>query len=131
MNLRTVRRAFAIAALIGGVCHAQISVSTIPYPDVPVLKPTDAAKVQILRAEPARPHQKLGEITVNAAADPTATAQQVEERLRAAAGKLGADAAVIVVDPRQPSAVGSRSWWGTPKSRMTAGDVIAVAIRYQ
>ena len=88
--------------------------------------------MQILRTEPSRPHVKLGEITVDATSSPPPTAQEVDGMLRMAAAKLGADAAVVVVDTTQPGlAVASATWWGrTPMSR-AAREVIAVAVKYR
>lgn len=86
---------------------------------------------RLLRSEPTRPHQRLGEITVDATGSAAPAVHQAEERLRTAAAKLGADAVVLVVDPLQPGAVASRAWWGTPGGTVTGRDVIAVAIRYR
>jgi hypothetical protein len=119
----------AAAALAIAGC-ASTNVSTIPYPNVPEFPATDPAKVQILRAEPARPHVKLGEITVDVSASPPPTPQEVDGMLRLSAAKLGADAAVIVSDTAQPGLpVASGTWWGrTPMSR-TGREVIAVAVK--
>jgi type IV pilus biogenesis protein CpaD/CtpE len=131
MTLPTMRCVFAAAVLAIAGC-ASTNVSTIPYPNVGDFPPTDPARVQILRTEPARPHLKLGEITVDATSSPPPTAQEVDGMLRMAAAKLGADAAVVVVDTTQPGlAVASGTWWGrTPMSR-AAREVIAVAVKYR
>jgi hypothetical protein len=130
-TLRALHLALAVATLTIVGC-ASTNVSTIPYPNVPEFPATDPAKMQILRAEPARPHVKLGEITVDVSSSPPPTPQEVDGMLRMAAAKLGADAAVIVSDTTQPALpVASGTWWGrTPMSR-SAREVIAVAIRYR
>jgi hypothetical protein len=88
--------------------------------------------VQILRAEPARPHVKLGEITVDAFSSPPPTPPEVDGMLRTAAAKLGADAAVVVVDTTQPGLpVASGTWWGRTPMNRTAREVIAVAVKYR
>ena len=129
MNPRSIGAALA-AAVLAAAC-ASSNVSTIQYPNVPAFPATDPARVQVLRVEPARPHVKLGEITVDVSSSPAPSAQEVDGMLRSAAAKLGADAAVVVDDPRAPGSVASRTWWGrTPTSRATR-EVIAVAVKYQ
>jgi len=131
-NLRTVTRILATAALIAAAGCAGPSVSTIRYPNVPDFPQTDPARVQILRTEPARPHQRLGEITADLTGSSAPAAHEVEENLRVAAAKLGADAVVLVVNPLGPAgAVASRAWWGTAGGTVTGRDVIGVAIRYR
>ena len=117
------------AAVLAAGC-AGTNVSTIPYPNVPAFPQTDPAKVQILRTEPARPHVKLGEVTVDVSSSPPPSAQEIDGLLRLAAAKLGADAAVIVDDPTG-GAIASKGWWGrTPMSRASR-EVVAVAVRYR
>ena len=118
------------AALIVVVGCAS-SVSTIRYANVPDYPPNAPANVQILRSEPARPHQQLGEITVAAPGNTESAAREVEEKLRTAAARLGASAVVLVVDPLQPDKVASRTWWGGPAGARSGRDVIGVAIRYR
>jgi hypothetical protein len=134
MALRTLWLIFAaIAVAIGAGC-ASTNVSTIPYPNVPTFQPTDPARVQILRAEPTRPQVKLAEIIV-AAAEPVGSppsVQEADEKLRAAAAKLGADAAVIVSDTIQPGLpVATGTWWGRSPGTHNAREVIAVAVKYR
>jgi hypothetical protein len=132
----TMHRASPLVVLAAAVLAiagcASTNVSTVSYPNVPDFPATDPAKVQILRAEPARPHVKLGEITVDASSSPPPTPQELEGMLRAAAAKLGADAAVIVSDTAQPGLpVASGTWWGrTPTSRI-GREVIAVAVKFR
>lgn len=130
MNLRSAG-ILATAALIAAVGCATSGVSVVPYPNVPDFPATDPAKVQILRSEPTQPHQRLGEITVDVTGGTAPAAHQAQESLRAAAAKLGANAVVLVVDPLQPGAVASRTWWGKPGGTVTGRDLIAVAIRYR
>jgi hypothetical protein len=132
MNLRTGTGMLATAALIAAAGCAGPSVSTIRYANVPDFPPTDSAKVQILPTEPVRPHQRLGEITVDVTGGSASAVHEAEENLRMAAGKIGADAVVLVVNPLDPTGgVASRAWWGTPGGTVTGRDLIAVAIRYR
>jgi len=117
------------ALIVAGGCAS--SVSTIRYANAPDYPPNAPANVQILRSEPARPHQQLGEITVAAPGNTESAAREVEEKLRTAGASLGASAVVLVVDPLQPGNVASRTWWGAPAGARTGRDVIGVAIRYR
>jgi hypothetical protein len=52
--------------------------------------------------------------------------------LRVAASRLGADAAVVVVDTTQPGLpVASATWWGRTPSSRAAREVVAVAVKYR
>jgi hypothetical protein len=130
-TLRLVTGVLATTVLIAAAGCAGPGVATIRYANVPDFPPTDPARVQILRTEPARAHQRLGEITADLTGSSAPAAHAVEESLRVAAAKLGANAVVLVVDPLQPGAVASRAWWGTPGGTVTGRDVIGVAIRYR
>jgi len=132
MTLRRIQTTCAAATLALAAGCAGVNVSTVPYPNVPYFPPTDAARVQILRAEPARQHVKLGEVTVDVSSSPPPSAQEVDGSLRTAAAKLGADAAVVVADPTQPGArVAAAGWWGRTPTGQTNREVIAVAVKYR
>jgi hypothetical protein len=131
LTLPTMRCVIAAAVLAIAGC-ASTNVSTIPYPNVGDFPPTDPARVQILRAEPARSHVKLGEITVDASSSPAPTPQEIDGMLRIAAARLGADAAVVVVDTTQPGLpVASATWWGRTPSSRAAREVIVVPVKYR
>lgn len=89
---------------------------------------TDPASVQILRSDPDRPNVRLGEVVLEPQGDPPIL--KMEQKLREAASKMGADAAVIVVDTtmRMGSIKVGPLWKRemTPYGRGT----MAVAIRY-
>ncbi len=83
--------------------------------------------VAILRAEPSRPHERLGEVYVESSDD--LPGPELEQAVREAAAKMGADAAVIVSDRSMAGGVAPASWWARPlpDARFAA---VAVAIRY-
>ena len=94
--------------------------------------PGEAAKVEILRAEPTRPHDRLGEVMVDATTDPAPPIEKVEERLRQEAATLGADAVVVVHDRIQPTAVYvTGGWWTRSVQTVTGRKLIGVAIKYK
>src|SRR3569832_741751 len=85
---------------------------SIQYAGAPRFPASNPASIRILREEPTDPSHRLGEIVVDASVDPAPSVSKVEERLRMEAGKLGADAVVIVYDSIQASGVYSISpWW--------------------
>ncbi len=54
------------------------------------------ASVQILRGEPSRPHERLGEISLEPEGNPPMA--EMEAKLKEAGAQMGADAVVIVAD---------------------------------
>jgi hypothetical protein len=114
---------------------ASINVTTTPYVGAPQLSPSDPARVEILHAPPARPHARLGEVVVDASTDPAPRLAEVEERVRAGAGKLGADAVIVVSDSLQPVApyvVVGPGWWRAGDAPIIRRKlVVGVAITYR
>jgi hypothetical protein len=132
MSLRSVTGILAIVATVVVVGCATDYASTIRYANVPDFPPTNPAKVQILHTEPTRPHERLGEIAVVLQPNLAVFMAEIDEQLRREAAKLGADAAVFVVDPRYPrDLVASRMWSAGLLTKVTGRDVIAIAIKYQ
>ena len=72
--------------------------------DAPRFPPSDPARVEILRTEPQRAYDRLGYIVVDASTDPPPSIEKVVAKVRSEAGKLGADAVVVVYDRDQPIA---------------------------
>jgi hypothetical protein len=68
--------------------------------------------------------------TVDVSTAPTIVG--VEQKLCKAAGKLGADAVVVVYDRVQPvAAYVSGPWWSRSVETISGRKVVAVAVRYQ
>jgi hypothetical protein len=106
-----------------------VSVETKQYLGVPLYSPTDPASVEILRAEPQRPHEQLGEITLEPTGEPPVA--EIEQKLRIAAAKLGANAAVLVADrTMRMGAMATGPRYGRQVSPELQRVIIAVAIRY-
>ena len=98
---------------------------------LPTYPPTDPAQVQILRTAPTRAHVRLGEVTAEPSSDSVPVAQ-IEEAIRKAAAKMGADAAVVVYDQTQPVATYvTGPWWGRSIQTVQGRVIVAVAIKYQ
>jgi hypothetical protein len=111
---------------------ASTDVATTEYVGAPRYQPTEPNGVQILRTEPAVPHDRLGEIMVDASVDPAPSISEVERKLCKAAAKLGADAVVVVYDRVQPVAdYVSGPWWGRSIESISGRKLVAVAIRYR
>ena len=111
---------------------ATVDATTMQYVGAPRFPPSDPAKVQILPTEPTRPHDRLGEITVDASTDPAPPIEKVEDKLKAEAAKLGADAAVVVYDRIAPiGAYVTGPWWGRNLDTISGRKLVAVAIKYR
>jgi hypothetical protein len=108
-----------------------VSTSTTQALGTPQFAPSDPMQVQILRTEPTRTHVRLGEIQAQPSSTDT-PAPKIEDALRKAAAKLGADAAVVVYDRTQTTgAYVSGPWWGRSVQTVQGRVVVAVAIKYQ
>jgi len=92
---RLTRAALGVALLATAGCTS-ISVESHAYLGSPSLPPTDPSSVQILQTEPKRPYVRLGEIVVSPYGKPTLA--DLEQKVRAAAAKLGADAVIVEYD---------------------------------
>jgi len=117
---------------------ASVDATSAQYVGVSHYPPSDPAAVQILRAAPKEPHERLGEVVIDASTDPAPPVSKVEEKVRAEAAKIGADAAVIVTDRIQNEGFyytgGYMNWgWnGNQTAEPILGrKVVAVAIKYQ
>lgn len=110
-------------------CAPSVSVQTKQYLGVPPYPPTDPVSVAILREPPARPHERIGEVTLEP--DDNAPVSMIEQKLQQAAAQMGADAAVIVADrTMRMGAIISGPWYGREISPNLQRVVIAVAIKY-
>jgi hypothetical protein len=123
--------------LIAGVCTvlascATTSTTTRQYVGVAQYPPSNAAAVQVVRAEPSRPHDRLGEIVVDASLDPAPPPNEVEDKLKSKAAQLGADAVVVVLDRVQPTASYiAGPYWGRTIDSVQGRKVVGVAIKYR
>jgi len=127
-------RCFTILLALVGVfsltgCKT-VSTSTKQYLGGPTYPASNPAKIEILRTPPTRPHVRLGEVQAEPSSD-SVGAPQIEEAIRKAAAKLGADAVVIVYDRTQVTgAFVSGPWWGRTVNTVTGRIIIGVAIKY-
>jgi hypothetical protein len=118
-------------AMLLAAC-ATVDVTTTQYLGAPRYQPTEPTAVQILRTEPTVPHDRLGEIMVDASTEPAPPITEVEQKVCKAAAKLGADAVVVVYDRVQPvAAYVSGPWWGRSVDTVSGRKLVAVAIRYK
>jgi hypothetical protein len=119
--------ALAFLALLFGCTY--VSVDTRRYLAVPSYPPTDPSTVQILHSPPTRPHERLGEISLEPQGNPTVA--EMEAKLRLAAASMGADAAVIVADRMMfMGSYETGPWWGREAYAQYGRVIVAVAIKY-
>jgi hypothetical protein len=120
-------RVLTLAALLAGCSF--VSTRLQPYLGGPSYPPSDPAQVEILRSEPTRAHERLGEVFAEPSGEPTVA--QYEQALRAGAAKMGANAVVVVYDRMQVVAtVVSGPWWAPSATPIIGRVVIGLAIRY-
>jgi hypothetical protein len=125
--LLTLLGAILIAGLATG-CNT-ISVGSKQYLGVPTYPPTNPASIEVLPAQPATPNVKLGEITLQPQGNPTKA--RLEEKLRLAASRMGANAVFIVQD--QTMVFGTTvmgPWWSQTASPDVGRVIVGVALRY-
>jgi hypothetical protein len=126
-NLLAIFGAVLVAALASG-CNT-VSVQSKQYLGVPSYPPTDPTSIQVLQTQPTAPHTRLGEITLQPQGNPTKA--DMEQRLRLAASKMGANAVVIVADQTMVfGATVMGPWWGRTVSPDVGRVIVGVAIRY-
>ena len=114
------------------VSSRTVDVQTAEYVGAPRYQPTQPKSVQILRTEPTVPHDRLGEIVVDASTDPAPPVVEIEQKLAQAGAKLGANAVVVVLDRVQPvGAYVMGPYWGRSIESVSGRKVIGVAIRFR
>jgi hypothetical protein len=123
-------RAGLLAASLALCGCASISVSTKAYLGSPNYAPSEPARVQILASEPKVPKDRLGEVRLSVAESPPR--EKLEEKLRQAAAKLGADAVFVVHDKTYVFPLVYVGWGGPGAlSEETRREIVAVAIKYK
>jgi hypothetical protein len=132
-SIAAVFRGTLLAALAPVLAScASIDATVTQYAGAPRFPPSDPAAVEILRSDPMRPHERLGEVEVDASAQPAPPIAEVEDKLRVEAAQLGADAVVVVVDRIQPvGAFVSGPWWGRDVDVIKGRKLVGVAIKYR
>lgn len=114
------------------VSCASIDSSTTQYVGAPHSTPSDPNAVQILRAEPTKPNDRLGEIVIDASVNPSPAITEVEAKLRKEAAKIGADAVVVVYDRVQPTGMYvTGGYWNRSVGTITGHKLVGVAIKYR
>jgi hypothetical protein len=123
-----VARGLLLSGLLLSGCSV-VSTHVQPYLGGPKFPPTDPAGVAILRAEPTRPHERLGEVFAEPSGEPTVA--QYEQALREGAATMGAHAVVVVYDRLQVvGTVVSGPWWAPSATPIVGRVVVGLAIRY-
>jgi len=126
-----MRRAAALLLACTLAACTGLDVHTTPYTGATRHPPGDEQAVLILREEPGRPHEELGQIVIESS-DMDAPTDEVERRLRIEAAALGADAAVVVHDALQPLVADAAPIWYERDARAPeTRKLVAVAIKFR
>jgi hypothetical protein len=133
--MKIVTRSYYFVAVLGALlfgtgCNT-VSINSNPYVGVQAYPQTNPADIRIMRTEPTRPNVRIGEIRAEPSSE-SVSVQKIEEALRNAAAKIGADAVVIVYDQTQVTgAVVTGPWFGRSVQTIQGRVVVGVAIKYQ
>ena len=106
---------------------ASISENTRAYLGSPQLAPSNPANVRIFASEPARAKERLGEIMLSVEGNPPRA--KVEEKLRKAAAKLGADGVFVVSDQTHVYPWVDWDWCGPVMYEDWHRDIVGVAFK--
>lgn len=124
--------ATALAALAFGTGCSYVNSHTIAYLGVPRPAPTEPARIEILQAPPSRPHERLGEVVIDASLSPTPKPEKIEARIRKEAAKLGADAVLVASDQATTSGYWMTGpWWSATMSAVQSRVIVGVALKYK
>jgi len=141
-NVAARTNSIPINTLIGSLALAALSFvltscssidgKTSEYVGVPHYSHTDPGQVAILRSEPTRPHERVGEMILFPSIAPAPAVHDVEKKLRKEAAKIGADAVIVLYDGIHPTeAAVSGPYANQSVQTMTGHQLIAVAIKYK
>jgi len=120
----------AVAGLLSLTGCSTVYISSNQYIGGPIYAPSDPNLIVILNTQPIRPNVRLGEVTAEPSSDKV-SAQEIQQKLRAAAAKMGADAVVIVSDRDQVTgAVVSGGWMVRSVQPTMSRVIVGVAIKY-
>jgi hypothetical protein len=123
--------ATALAGLLLAGCSS-LSDHTIQYVGAPRPPRNDPYQVELLREEPTRSFDRLGEVVVEASLNPPPAIEKIEDRLRAGAANLGADAVFLVTD--QTQVTGTQFWgpyWAPSATPTQSRVIVGIAIKYK
>ena len=121
-----------LAGMLAASCVSCSSVSSSSERLIgaPAFPPTLPESVSILRREPPKPHVRLGHVYIEPSGTPPV--EDIEKAIREEAAKLGADAAVIVLDrTKRIGTVYEGPWWDRRAYPVVDRKIVAVAIRYR
>lgn len=121
----------SVAAIMLGLTGcAHVSENTRAYLGSPKYAPTEATKVVVLQTEPKEPHERLGEVLLEATSN--VSRDELENRLRQAAAKLGADAVFLAYDRMHVTPIVYADWWGpSTVGRDLRRNIVGIAIKYK
>lgn len=132
MKNMAVKTRIAILVLMGACALlftgcASISETTHAYIGLPEIAPTTPDTVQVYAAEPKQPKDRLGEIILSIDGNPAR--QKIEQSLKIAAARLGADGVFVVSDKTHIYPMVYWDYWGPETSEDWHRLIVAVAFK--
>jgi hypothetical protein len=108
--------------LIAG-CATAPPVRILPLVGASAYAPTDPVTIMVLRTEPQRPFETLGQVVLEPEGN-ALSVPELEQKLREAAASMGANAVVITADMTMQA--------GGTRMEQSGGQVVsAIAIRFK
>jgi len=120
----------AVLTVAVAACSA-VHARSVRFTGRPDFAPTDPATVEILYRPPMRPHDVLGQVTIELEGKPSQDA--IEDELREETAKMGGSAAVLVhgQSQRGDSVWTGGAWWSGGQIQPVTGEAIsAIVVRY-
>jgi hypothetical protein len=132
MKNMTLKTRIAILALMGACVLifagcASIAETTHAYIGLPELAPTAPEVVQVYAAEPKQPKERLGEVILSIDGNPPRP--KIEQTLKVAGAKLGADGVFVVSDKTHIYPLVYWDYWGPESSEDWHRLIVAVAFK--
>ena len=132
MKNRILKTRIMILALAGACAFvfngcATISETTHAYIGSTEFAPTTPEAVQVYAAEPSQPKERLGEVILSIDGNPPR--QRIEQRLRVAAARLGADGVFVVSDKTHVYPFVYWDYWGPTSGEDWRRMIVAVAFK--
>ena len=126
MILRVTTLILALCLFLAGC--SKVKVETRIYPEAGVYAAMPYESVLILRSPPATRFLRLGEIYIQPQGEPSQ--KEILKKFRKAAGKIGADAVVVVADPAKLTGIpmAAPGWWNRELPPGSGSTIVGVAI---
>ena len=128
---QTILQTLVAATLLLASACSPVQVKSFRFLGAPEPPPTDPSQVEILRVPPFRRFERLGRIDATPQGDDVDNAK-IEDAIRKAAAKMGADAVIIGFEGERPTGFSIQGFPGDAEARREMNRVIVgTAIKFR